>query len=531
MINGYTTETRAGENGPIVVRTATTEAARPLLAQEGGRLDRSRHPGVVKLLAASDDELTIAWAGAQTLELLAAPIAVLCGVLTSVASTVADLHEIGIIHGRLDASHVVIDADGRPRLCGMRGPTSDERNPLPTDDVAAIGALIDHLMGCDTEIEPIPERRWSRRRWTGYQRRALQLVADRATHEDPARRPTARELAASIAEAVPDAQLVPPPGRSGPPASAVAAALPEDHQQTAPLPAPEAAQPILAPLPPPPPPPPVGPPAVDVAAPQPAEGPTPRPVGALSTEPSPPTFLGIRIQPPEPSPDGQGIGMDPEVHAEQRRVPTRPGPPAQTSSRSTSLLLAAAATVVVGSLVWGFGFRNSPAPTDRGALPAPTPTTVPAGANPSAPVRTNPADTSDPANSGDPAPAGCSPTSPTAGPDLDGDGCPDSVEIDGTRVTVAGVSFEVGEQGDRVEVADWNCDGQPTAAIVRPGTGEIVVFSRWVAAEEPVTVTPATVVPGAVSLVAPDTGPCTTHHQVRVVGGTTVPVHLPVREP
>lgn len=185
MIDGCTTETRAGEQGPVVVRTATTDAARHLLAQEADRLGRSRHPGVVELLDASDHELTITWAGAQTLELFGAPIPVLCGVLTSVASTVADLHEIGIIHGRIDATHVVIDAEGRPRLCGMRGPTPEERPHLPTDDVAAIGALIDHLVGLDTEIEPIPERRWSRRRWTGYQRRALQLVADRATQEDP----------------------------------------------------------------------------------------------------------------------------------------------------------------------------------------------------------------------------------------------------------------------------------------------------------------------------------------------------------
>ena len=533
MIDGYATETRTGEHGPVVVRTAATETARQLLAQEGDRLDRSRHPGVVKLLAASADELTIAWAGAQTLELLAAPIPVLCGVLTSVASTVADLHGIGIIHGRLDASHVVIDADGRPRLCGMRGPSVDERTPLPTDDVAAIGALIDHLMGCETELEPIPERRWSRRRWTGYQRRALQLVADRASHEDPARRPTARELATAIAEAVPDAQLMPPPRRAdsrkpqdleNPPPPDDQATRSDHQEEMAPLLAPEPAHQAARaarpnPPSPPPPPPPAVPPAVEVSAPQPAEPPIPRPVGALPTTPPPTNLLGLRIEPPEPSSDDRGTKIDPERRAQRRDDSARQAPPWRTSRRTAPLLVAAAATVV-GLLVWGVGFRSSPAPVDRGASPPPIPASNPP--LPSAPAM---------ANQAAPTSTRCPSTSPTTGPDLDGDGCPDLVEIDGTRVTVAGVRFEVGEQGDRVEVADWNCDGRPTAATVRPGTGEIFVFSRWVADDEPVTVTPTTVVPGAVSLVKPDDGPCNTHHRVRVVGGSTVPVDLPARQP
>ena len=44
------------------------------------------------------------------------------GVAASVASTLADLHDAGVVHGRLDASHVLVGDGGRPRLCGWSGP-------------------------------------------------------------------------------------------------------------------------------------------------------------------------------------------------------------------------------------------------------------------------------------------------------------------------------------------------------------------------------------------------------------------------
>lgn len=511
MIDGRATETRAGAHGPVVVRTATTEGARRLLAQEAERLDQARHPGIVELVEATPDQLTIAWAGAQTLELLTAPIPVLCGVVTSVASTVADLHEIGIIHGRLDASHVVIDAHGRPRLCGMRGLANGEPVALPTDDVLAIGNLIDHLVGSEAEPEPIPERRWSRRRWTGYQRRALQLVADRATHDDPARRPTARELAAALAEAVPDAQLAAPSPRApmAPTSTAeraqvtsAAAGTPTDVEQPPPPIGPS------EPLPPlPSPPPPAFPPADQAAAPRPAESPTPRPVGATRTQPPPslPTFLGMRVEHPPPSPD-QRVG-----HGEHRPLSDESRQPRPRSGHPNAVVAAAIGLALVGIVGVGLLVTGGDGPSDQAAT---------------SPAAERSTTTSTPQSTS--APPSCTTATPTLsdGADLDGDGCPDPVEIDGTRVTADGVAFEVGQQGDRVKVADWNCDGRATPALVRPGTGEIFVFSEWVESDGPVSVAPATVVPGAVALVAPDPGPCSTNHVVQVVGGTTVPVDL-----
>ncbi len=42
-----------------------------------------------------------------------------------------------------------------------------------------------------------------------------------------------------------------------------------------------------------------------------------------------------------------------------------------------------------------------------------------------------------------------------------------------------GRRYAVGAAGDFVETGDWDCDGQVTAAIVRPSTGGVVLFDAW----------------------------------------------------
>jgi hypothetical protein len=62
-----------------------------------------------------------------------------------------------------------------------------------------------------SDVEPIPDRRLAfgrvRTPWSGYQRRALLTLADRATDETPLRRPPARRLASDILDTVPSAHL------------------------------------------------------------------------------------------------------------------------------------------------------------------------------------------------------------------------------------------------------------------------------------------------------------------------------------
>jgi hypothetical protein len=198
-----------GPDRPVVVKSATAPTGVETLAREAARLHRGRHPGVVEVLAAGDGRLELAWVGSHTLDTTRLSVPAAAAVLAAVAVTVADLHGLGLVHGRLDPSHVILGGDGRPVLCGLRGPSPGEPEPGPAEDVAAVGRLIDHLLGPDAEPEPIPDRRWARRPWSGYHRRSLQLLADRATHDDPARRPTARALANAIVEAVPEARLLP----------------------------------------------------------------------------------------------------------------------------------------------------------------------------------------------------------------------------------------------------------------------------------------------------------------------------------
>src|SRR5699024_5984768 len=113
-----------------------------------------------------------------------------------------------------------------------------------------------------------------------------------------------------------------------------------------------------------------------------------------------------------------------------------------------------------------------------------------------------------------------------SGPDIDGDGCPDPVGVDGNVVIAGERRYLIGEPGDRIRIADWNCDGSATAAIVRPDTGEIFAFSDWVADEDPLTVEAATIVAEATDLEPPDDEDCQTSVLRR--DGSTVAIDLAV---
>jgi tRNA A-37 threonylcarbamoyl transferase component Bud32 len=91
--------------------------------------------------------------------------------------------------------------------------------------------------------------------------------------------------------------------------------------------------------------------------------------------------------------------------------------------------------------------------------------------------------------------------------DVDGDGCPEAVTVDGPQVVVDGTRYDVGAPGDAVAVADWDCDGSDTPAVVRPSTGEVFVFEGWATTEAPVPARLLDRVPGAIAPAAPD-GTC-----------------------
>ena len=220
----------------VSTRLATDDEGRPVLVKEGDAellrreaavLAAARHPGVVEVAAEGEGRLVLRFAGTRTLADLRPPVERAAALGAALAATVADLHALNIRHGRITPSRVVLDSSGRPVLCGfgaaaLRG----EPGPSTADDVAGVGAVLRSLVGDDAELEPIPERRLGgRRAWTGALRGALLTLADQATADDPLRRPSARALAASIADLVPAPPAAPEARRPFPTRVAVAAAV------------------------------------------------------------------------------------------------------------------------------------------------------------------------------------------------------------------------------------------------------------------------------------------------------------------
>jgi hypothetical protein len=90
-------------------------------------------------------------------------------------------------------------------------------------------------------------------------------------------------------------------------------------------------------------------------------------------------------------------------------------------------------------------------------------------------------------------------------------------------LTVDGRRYRVGQAGDEVLVEDWDCDGTPTPALLRPGTGEVFVFSRWIERKE-LAVEPLLTVAGAEALVSETAGAGCPSLSVRTAAGESVPV-------
>ncbi|MCU1453765.1 MAG: serine/threonine protein kinase [Acidimicrobiales bacterium] len=207
------------EQHPLVRKRSTEPNDRRRLRHEAAILHAARHPGVVEVVRVEEVEqraetvLELTYAGPRTLEDAGRQSAGhVAGLVASLATTVADLHQIGIVHRRIEPSHVVLSDRGLPLLCGFGDAATliegSDADAAIAADVLGLGVLLRALVGADGGIEPIPERRWQRHpRWRGYQGRALLNLADVATQDDPERRPSARALATAIHEAMPEATL------------------------------------------------------------------------------------------------------------------------------------------------------------------------------------------------------------------------------------------------------------------------------------------------------------------------------------
>ncbi|HEV2766472.1 MAG TPA: protein kinase [Acidimicrobiales bacterium] len=385
----------------VIVKQAASGDAADRLRREAEILRQASHPGVVELVGIDElhgggAALTTAFVAGGTLGDSAGRLepAAMARVVAGLATTLADLHDRGIVHGRVRADHVLVaGTSGEPVLCGLAEARTVERPaeaaPDATDDTEALAHLVATLTSPHSD------------HLTGALRQAVERW-----HAGAAR-PTSRSLAVALAGLVPD-------------------------------------QP-------------------------PAAGP-----GTTSGRSLPPR------RPPAP-----------------RR---RPGPRWLAVAGAVAVTVGIAAAV---ALVFAGGGPPSPAAVDipvAAAVPerststsapattstVPPLTTVPPPPTTEAPVRVFP-------------PPECPPADPPAA-DVDGDGCPDPVEVSDGVVAAAGARWQVGAPDDLVVIGDWDCDGLATAAVVRPSSGHVWTFPRWAddrdgegVVAEPVGVVPAPV--------------------------------------
>jgi hypothetical protein len=452
--------TAVDDNGRVLAcKRATGPEDGHRLQHEAEVLGRARHPGVVELVECRevDGATTVytSFAGTHSLE-TAPPLAVeeAGAVVAMLASTVADLHGLGIVHGRIDPSHVLVGNGGRPILCGFTGggeegtvapsgpgAIAEFRDPAATVDgplsravdVFGLGALLRVLaIGDGADSEPIPERRFSvrhRRPWSGYLRRSLLTLADHCTDEQPLRRPSAQRLAADIESLVPRVETK--RGRLWTALGLDDAADAGDADQ---------------------------------------EG---------TNGPGDDPFATLRPEPVEVAPRSHG-----------------------------RLLVLGGAVIGLVLAFWSVTALRNAEPTAARNAPGAAPTTPPAAVPATTTGSATTSTTEVPSTIATTAPRASSPPTPTTDIVVAADG---SVSIDGHR-------FAIGEPGDKFAIGDWDCNGSRTAAVARPATGEVFVFDAWPSTDHDVTAAPITSIEGAVDVRAEDHSGCSTLHVVRADG-------------
>ena len=413
------------------------------IEREAATLRRLDHPGVVRFVNVADTRdggralhtefvSSDTWATRPLID-----PADRAGGVAALAEVVADLHDLGIAHGRIDPSHVLHGEDDRPVLCGLR--LAAEATPENRrEDLVALADLC-----CDPALERGP--------LTGK----LTALSDAARAGRLGARELARRLGLLIDKKPTAAQPVPVAGnRSGRGRSErsrrrplivvtavlsaslalLAAGIWSRSGRTASTPATitdAAGSPGLSPLT-----------AADAAGSTGASPATPADAAALA--------------------DATG-GASAEALQPLGSIPAMA--PASGSATGAATETAAAADPAA--------ITSAATETVAAADPA----AVPGASGPGAAVAVVPR-TGGTGSGYSPAPSGSllPPIPVAADQDLvEGH----STGQSGTVVEHGGSLYSVGAPGDFVRTGDWDCDGQPTPAIVRPSSGHVVLFDVW----------------------------------------------------
>lgn len=498
--------TEEAGDGLVVVKEARSDGDVARLTREASMLARCRHPGVVDLLGVDERAIRLRHAGTALGRLGPFPADQAAAIVCAVADVIHALHRLGVVHGDIEPAHVLLDERGRPRLCGF-GQATDRTDEGAADDVAAIGRLLAGLLRTGGDLP------WARPpsgfRGSGRQRQArkeLEAIVAQATRERREQRLTARQLSKAAHAAVPGCSL-PEPTTPPPSARPRYAELPGDIDPTADLgwtdddlswlagiadddrSADELAS-DAGPY--------AGLQSLDdldddgtdadwaalAAAPEAVTGPLP--VFAPPADEAPRERARIEHAPPPPTAPGPRVALRERTETEE---PDRRPPVLRAALLVVALVVGAVGGVAGARAVRPLGSdpvsaSDATATADESAMTVPPPTsTVPA----------------DPEAAW---PAACTIPEPT-GPDVDGDGCPEAITLDGRSATVGSVTVELGQDGDVVALGDWHCAGIATPALLRPSTGEVFVFPEW-SLDEVVEVRAVGAFPGATDIT---TGP------------------------
>ena len=438
----------------IAVKQVPAERAGDI-EREAGMLKRLHHPGVVRFVDAVDTPgggraLHTEFVSSDTWATrpLTDPAERAAGV-AALAAVVADLHDLGIAHCQLSPAHVLHGEDDRPVLCGLRLAAEASLSNRHGDLVALAdlchdpglegGPLIPKLLSL---ADATRAGRLSARELA---RRLDLLLAKRSTAAEPIRavghgsggrlknRSRRRSLmvAGALLAASAGALAVGIWSRGGQatstPATIIDGAEPTDWtgNQAGSIAGPEAAEASH-------------PPGSDAAA-----------TGDTAAGPA----------------------------ATGDTASTAAAGPAATGDTAST---AAAGPAATGDTAAAVGLAASPAPASPTlASPEPgfsapmVPGTIGRGFG-AAPDRVGGSVDGDPGS----VPSG-SPLPPTA--DFDDRGLPETPAGHETGAVLehGGHRYVVGAPGDFVQTGDWDCDGQATPVIVRPSTGDVVLFDAW----------------------------------------------------
>lgn len=506
------TSTLLGPDGaPVVHHSAGPGPEADAIRREATVLALARGPGVVDLVATGDGADGGAWlstrylAGGTLTDLVrSAGEPAATAALARVASTLADLHERGIVHGRCTAEHVVGGATGAS-LCGFSGASvvGTGRSPDTLVDRGAFATLVSATLASDAEtsrrarrtvasltspssgtnLRAVASELWALSRDAGWvepgdvagrpgQRQGHRREAERSARSPFAlRRMRLGRIDAATTRSI-DSRTTPvqpplDPRRAAPvwPRSLESAPIGSPDGEAPPTPRVSSGEP--APWEP------------DAHGAEPvderalcdgADGSPPlaRPRGGAGMDRTPLARRPLRSQPRHRQPrDGR--------HA---TAPTRPGTGGRWRLAIAGAASAASVAVLAGILLHG---DRGPHPSQAAtAAPSarPAPGRAPAVSSTSVP----PSRTAERS----PAPARVWPRPTEAGsegaPEPEPPRAATHPPVGGLAAPVvehAGARYAVGLPGDLVLLGDWDCDGVATPAVVRPGDGTIWSFASW----------------------------------------------------